>query len=106
MNGWAGTILDINLTSGKIKKEALSPEFARQYLGTNGFNDIRLYESVKPDVDALSPQNVLMFGVGPLGGTLVSGSGRLTITAKSPLTDVLGRSSMGGFFGSELKLVC
>jgi len=103
MYGWAGTILRVDLTSGKIGKEPLSPEFARKYLGGRGYNAIRLFELVGPEVDALSPENVIMFAIGPLAGTIVPGAGRVEISAKSPLTDVVCYSSVGGFFGQELK---
>lgn len=101
--GWVGTILNIDLTEGKIEKEPLSPTFARKYLGASGFNSAKLFELVKPEVDALSSENVLMFGVGTLTGTLALGSARLTVTAKSPLTDIFGDSSMGGHWSTELK---
>ncbi len=101
--GWAGTILNIDLTASKIEREPLSPAFARKYLGASGFNSARLFELVKPEVDALSPENVLMFGVGALTGTLAPGSARLTVTAKSPLTDIFGDSNMGGHWSTELK---
>ena len=101
--GWAGTILNIDLTTGKIEKEPLTLDFARKYLGASGFNSIKLFELVGPEVDALSPENVLMFGAGPLSGTLAPGSARLTVTAKSPRTDIFGDSNMGGFFATEMK---
>lgn len=63
----------------------------------------RLYEEVPPEVDALSPQNKLFIGVGPLTATAFPGSGRTNISAKSPQTGLLGDSNMGGFFGAELK---
>lgn len=99
----AGIVLKIDLTDSEIKKEPLSPAFARKYLGASGFNSAKLFELVKPEVEALSPANVLMFGVGPLSGTLAPGSSRLTVTAKSPLTDIFGDSNMGGSFATELK---
>lgn len=101
--GWAGTILNVDLTRGKIEKTQLSPEFAEKYLGGIGFNAVRLFDLVSPNVDALSPDNVIIFGVGPLAGTLYPGSTRLTVTAKSPLTDAFGSANIGGFFGAELK---
>jgi len=101
--GWAGSVLNIDLTAGKVEKEALDPNFARKYLGASGFNSAKLFELVKPEVDALSPENVLMFGVGTLSGTLAPGGARLTVTTKSPLTDIFGDSNMGGFFSTELK---
>jgi aldehyde:ferredoxin oxidoreductase len=102
-NGWAGTLLNVDLTLGKIEKEPVSPEFAEKYLGGIGFNSARLFDLVKPGVEALSPENVIMFGVGPLAGTIYPGGARLTITAKSPLTDIFGSANVGGFFGNEMK---
>jgi len=101
--GWAGAILNVDLTVGKAEKEPLSPDFARKYLGGSGFNSAKLFELVKPETDALSPNNVLMFGIGTLSGTLAPGSARLTVTAKSPLTDVFGDANMGGFWSTEVK---
>jgi aldehyde:ferredoxin oxidoreductase len=101
--GWAGTILNVDLTQGKIEKEQLSPEFAEKYIGGIGFNAVKLFDLVRPKIDALSPENVMIFGVGPLAGTLYPGNTRLTVTAKSPLTDVFGSANIGGFFGAEMK---
>ena len=101
--GWVGSILNIDLTARSVDKEPLSPEFARKYLGASGFNSVKLFDLVKPGVDALSPENVMLFGVGPLAGTLAPGSARLTVTAKSPLTDAWGDATMGGDFAAELK---
>ncbi len=101
--GWAGAILNVDLTRGKIEKEELDPAFASKYLGASGFNSARLFDLVKAEMDALSPENVLMVGVGPLSGTLAPGSARMTVAAKSPLTDIFGDSNAGGFFASELK---
>ncbi|MBI4285129.1 MAG: aldehyde ferredoxin oxidoreductase family protein [Chloroflexi bacterium] len=101
--GWAGTFLDIDLTTGKIERIPVSPEFAEKFIGGMGFNAARLFERVKPGVDALSPENVILFGIGPLTGTLYPGNTRLTVTAKSPLTDVFGATNIGGFIGGELR---
>ena len=101
--GWAGAILNVDLTRGKIEKEQISPEFAEKYLGGSGFNAARLFDLVKPGVDALSPENVIMFGVGPLTGTLYPANTRLTVTAKSPLTDIFGSANIGGSPGAEMK---
>ena len=101
--GWAGAVLNVDLTKGKVEKEELDPAFASKYLGASGFNSARLFDLVKAEADALSPENVLMVGVGPLSGTLAPGCARTTVTAKSPLTDIFGDSNAGGAFSSELK---
>jgi aldehyde:ferredoxin oxidoreductase len=107
--GWTGNRLTVNLTSGKISKEPLPRNLALNFIGGRGTNSRMLYDLINPGTDPLGPENVLLFGVGPLTGTLVPGSGRYTITALSPSTVVgddkpcFGDSNSGGFFGPELK---
>jgi aldehyde:ferredoxin oxidoreductase len=100
---WPQKALWVDLNKRDIKIEKISENFAKMYLGERGFNSKRLWDLVKPNVDALSPQNVLLIGVGPLCGTLVPGSGRFTVSAKSPLTDIMGSTNIGGHFGPEMR---
>ncbi|GAG35423.1 unnamed protein product, partial [marine sediment metagenome] len=58
---------------------------------------------VGPETDPMGPENRLILGVGPCNGTLIAGSSRLTITAKSPLSGFLGDASTGATFGAEIK---
>ncbi|MDP3880047.1 MAG: aldehyde ferredoxin oxidoreductase N-terminal domain-containing protein [Dehalococcoidales bacterium] len=102
--GWAGTILNVDLTSMKVYIEELSPEFARNYIGGCGFGARILYDEVDPEVDPLSPENVVIIGNGVLSGTITPGTSRYNVISKSPLTGIYVRSSGGGFFGPELKL--
>lgn len=101
--GWPQKILWVDLTKGKIKKTDCSQSWGKMYLGARGFNSRRLYDLLEPGIDALSSQNVLIFGVGPLSGTMAPSSGRFTVTAKSPLTDIFGDSNSGEHFGPELR---
>jgi len=103
MYGWMGTILRVDLTSGIIEKEPLSDRLKTQYIGGRGINSRILYDSVGPGIDPLSPENVLIFGTGPVVGTLAPSAGRVTVTAKSPLTGILGDGSSGGHFSAEMK---
>lgn len=102
MYGWMGTVLRVDLTSGKITKEPLSEELRRNYVGGRGINVRILYNEVKSGTDAFDPENRLIFGTGPLTGTLLA-SGRLNITAVSPMTNILGDSNGGSHFSPELK---
>ncbi|MBI4286348.1 MAG: aldehyde ferredoxin oxidoreductase family protein [Chloroflexi bacterium] len=86
-----------------MEQEPISADFAKEYIGGIGFNVARLFHLVKPKIDALGPENIIMFGVGPLCGTLYPGAARLTITAKSPETDIFGSTNIGGHFAAELK---
>ena len=62
-----------------------------------------MMEDVDPKVDALSPENKLIFLTGPLTGTLAASAGRYEVVAKAPLTGTIGASNSGGHFGPELK---
>ena len=101
--GWAGKILDVDLTRGKVEKKPLDETLALRFIGGRGFNNWLLFKDVKPGVDPLGPENVLIFGTGPTTGTLLPGAGRFTVTSKSPLTEIFGDSSCGGSWGAELK---
>jgi len=103
MYGWAGTILRVDLSSGQIEKEPLDENLGRDYIGGRGINSKILYDEVKPGIDPLGPENRLIFGSGPLSGTIAPAAGRMTISAKSPLTGILGDANGGGYFAPELK---
>lgn len=62
-----------------------------------------LFEELDEKVDPLSSENVLFFSAGPMAGTIWPTASRVTVAAKSPLTNGLGYSHAGGFFGPELK---
>jgi len=101
--GWIGTILRVDLSNGKIVKEPLSEDLAYNFIGGRGINSKILYDETGPDTDPLGPDNRLIIGTGPTSGTLGLGGGRFTVTAKSPLTGILGDARAGGAFGAEVK---
>jgi aldehyde:ferredoxin oxidoreductase len=97
-----GNILRVDLTSGKVTKEPTS-SYEELWLGSRGINTKIIYDEVPPEVKPLEPANVLIFGAGPLTGSMAPGSSRTEITAKSPTIRIQGMSSFGGYFGPELK---
>ena len=99
---YGGTILRVDLSTGSIEKQPTAA-YADKWLGGRGFNSRILYKELEPGIDALSPENVLVFSVGPLTGTMFPGSGRVELAAKSPVTGIQGMSNMGGYWGAELK---
>jgi aldehyde:ferredoxin oxidoreductase len=103
MHGWIGKILRVDLTSGKIATEALSPSLARDYIGARGLGTRLMYDEVDPKVDPLSPENKLMFVTGPLTGTFAPAAGRFNVVTKGPLTGTIAASNSGGNWGPELK---
>lgn len=101
--GWMGKILRVDLSKGKIVKGPLPEELRYNFIGGRGINSKVLYDETGPETDPLGPENKLIIGTGPVTGTLVPTSGRFTVTAKSPLTGILGDANAGGSFGPELK---
>ncbi len=101
--GYGGHILRVDLASGKIIREKSDPQYMIKAIGGRGLNSLRLHDELRRDIDPLSPENLLLIGVGPLTGSLLSSSAYMTISGKSPMTGILGDSAAGGFFGPELK---
>jgi len=101
--GYAGTVLRINLSTGKIARNELERELIRGFIGGRGFNSKRLFEEIPYGLDPLSPENKLMFATGPLVGTMFPTACRFNVSAKSPLTGILGDSNAGGHFAAEMK---
>lgn len=102
-NGYVGKVLRVDLTKSQITIEEPSDDFYRKYLGGSALNMYYLLKEMTPQADALGPDNVLALSVSPLTGVKVAGLSRLTVTAKSPLTNAIGDSQSGGYFPAKLK---
>jgi aldehyde:ferredoxin oxidoreductase len=101
--GYHGKILRVNLSSGRVSTEAIDEQFCRKHLGGAGFVSYFLLNETSPGIDPLSPENKIVFALGPLTGISLPGSGRHCVGAKSPLTGGIAKSEVGGFWGAELK---
>lgn len=101
--GYCGRILHVDLSREKITVEKPPATFYRTYLGGSCLGSYYLFKEMEQGVDALDPRNVLVFSVSPVTGAKISGTSRFNITAKSPLTDTIGDSQGGGYWGKELK---
>ncbi|MCK4884524.1 aldehyde ferredoxin oxidoreductase, partial [Candidatus Bathyarchaeota archaeon] len=102
-NGFTGKVLRVNLSNEKISSENLEETFYRRYFGGRGLISYYLLNELEPRIDPLGPDNKLIFACGPVTGAPVSGSGRNSLGAKSPLTGAYGEAEAGGFWGAELK---
>ena len=98
-----GTILDVDLSSRKIARRDIGPEFARKYVGGMGFSNKILYDEVGPDVDPLGPENIVIFAPGTFAGSNMTQTCRTEITTKHPQTGSIGTGNTGGFWGLQLK---
>ncbi len=103
LNGYGGSILRVNLTTGKFTKEPTPANVARDFIGGRGFGIYFLTKEVPVGADPLGPENKLIISSGPLSGMLAVGGGKCDFTTKSPLTGGYASASLGGLFTAELK---
>src|SRR5271157_4001153 len=101
--GYTGKILHVNLTDSTFNVEEPSEQWYRTYMGGSAFGSYYLLKYLKPGIDPLSPDNVLVFATSAVTGFPLSGFSRYTVAAKSPLTGWFGEAEAGGYFGPELK---
>ena len=102
-NLYAGRMLHVDLSAGKVTAEPLNDEWARKYIGGWGLGAKYYTESVDPAVDPLSPENTIVVMTGPMAGTLAPTGSRTCVVSKSPHTGTIFESNIGGAFGPELK---
>ena len=98
-----GFNLEIDLSRGNVERVESDPKLTELHLGGLGTNARILWDRVPPETDPFSPDTLLMFSSGLLGGTPAPGANRTIITAYSPQTLLMGYSMMGGFFAPEMK---
>jgi len=101
--GFTGKILRVDLTHGKIAVQDHPRELMEGYLGGRGTNIRILWDELDANTDPLGPDNKVVFGAGPLVGTIAPSSGRWNVSARSPMTGLIGDSNAGGHWAAELK---
>jgi benzoyl-CoA reductase subunit BamB len=101
--GETGYNLEIDLTRGNIERVETDPKLTELHLGGLGTNAKILWDRVPPETEPFSPDNLLIFSTGLLGGTPAPGANRTIVTTYSPQTLLMGYSMMGGFWAPELK---
>ncbi len=100
---YTGKILDIDLSTGKIGEYEVSDRDRELFLGGRFLTTKILWDELKPGIDPLSKDNLLIVMTAPMTGTNAPCTSRYDISAKSPLTGAIGHSNSGGNFGIYLK---
>ena len=103
MYGINGRLLAVDLATAQISTREVPETTWREYLGGSGLGAKLLYSEFDWRADPLSPQNPLILITGLLTGTPVLASCKVSVCAKSPLTGIWGESTVGGFWGQQLK---
>jgi aldehyde:ferredoxin oxidoreductase len=100
---YAGKLLRIDLSSGKITTEPFGSKYTDLFIGGRGVSSKILYDEVPPEVGPFDPANRLILSPGALHGTGAPAASRTTVTTRSPLTDMHGDGHSGATWGGELK---
>jgi aldehyde:ferredoxin oxidoreductase len=101
--GYHSKILHVHLTAGKVEVEEPEETFYRKYMGGSAMGAYYLLKHTPSGADPLGPENTLSLMVGVVTGAPFSGQSRVTATAKSPETSLVGDSQAGGVWPAELK---
>ncbi|MBW6464026.1 MAG: aldehyde ferredoxin oxidoreductase family protein [Firmicutes bacterium] len=96
-------ILEVDLGKGSTTRRNLPGQTYRLYPGGSALGLYLLLHDLKPGVEPLSEENILVFSVSPFTGLPISGQSRMVVTTKSPLTGTIGDSQAGGYFPANLK---
>jgi aldehyde:ferredoxin oxidoreductase len=92
----------IDLSAGSVEMRPAPEDWLRKYVGARGLG-VRYVLENGPDVDPLSPENILCFMNGPLSGSEANMSGRWAAVTKSPLTGTVTDSHQGGWTAARLR---
>jgi aldehyde:ferredoxin oxidoreductase len=98
-------IIKINLSTNTITSEAVNKTIIKTVLGGFGFNTWYLYKHYPKKALALDPENLLLISCGLLTGSAVPASSRVHLSARSPLSGLMGSSNVGGHLGTRLRSI-
>ena len=99
---YAGKILRINLSNGKIWTEPTS-KYATEWLGASGIAIKILYDELRSWMTPFDPANRLIFGAGPLIGTIAPGSNKMNVSTLGPMTGGWASSCSDSYVGGHIK---
>jgi len=95
-----GKIVRVDLSKSRSEIQNLPKQYVG--FGGRGLTSMIVAREVPPSCHPLSGSNKLVIAPGLLGGTRAPNSGRLSIGCKSPLTEGIKESNVGGTAGFKL----
>lgn len=96
MKGYHGRILVIDLSRETFQTDTLDNTVYETFIGGKGLGSYLLNEINPPGVDALAPENIVIFCCGPISGSPIWGGCRYGVFTKSPQTGFYSESYSGG----------
>ncbi|MGC9165383.1 MAG: aldehyde ferredoxin oxidoreductase family protein [Thermoprotei archaeon] len=103
MYGYNDKILIVDLSKRESRLENLNKNTAKMFIGGKGLANYFMYEYGIWNYETYSPNNLLIFATGPFGGLPLTMATRAWVAFKSPLTNILGGSNVGGTLGAIMK---
>ena len=103
MASYRGKFLHVDLTNRRTWVEEVGDYLYRRYLGGSALAAHFLLRELKPGIDPLGPDNVIVITTSVINGLPLSGINRYNVAAKSPLTGGYGEGQAGGYWGPEFK---
>lgn len=103
--GWAGKVLHVDLSTGRIWIEETVEKY-KDYLGGTGIGYRVMWDEVPTGTKPFDPDNRIVLAVGPLAGTGAPCNGRTAITTLWPTcwpVPLVATGHMGGQFAAKLK---
>lgn len=101
--GYMGESLWIDLTTKQPRPYEITDRDRELFIGNKGLAAKILWDNLKPGIDPLAPDNLLIVTTSPVTGTGAPCSSRYNVSTKSPLTGGIVSSNSGGNFGIHLK---
>ena len=104
MLGYTGKFLEVALSQANFRDVVFDDDLLKNYVGGRGLAARILYDRLIhkwEEIDPLGPDNILLFLPGPLTGFFPGG--RICVSGKSPESNGVVGSTVGGEFGVELR---
>ena len=104
MYGYCGKLLDIDLSSNKVRVIELDEEVLRKFIGGRGLAAWILWKELGnrwQEIDPLGPENILTVLTGPLTGYYPGM--KICISGKSPQSNGIVGSAISTSLGIEIK---
>lgn len=101
--GWTGKIARVNLTTGAVTVESTEPY--KFLVGGMGLANKIMYDEVPAGTDPFSPENKIVYAVGPLTASGIPLGGRMTICSLSTFTTdhLVVDAHVGGMLAPRIK---
>ena len=101
--GYAGRLLEVDLTSQTCTAREEDPAALRKYVGGACLGGRILLDESPPGAAWSDPANRIILATGPLAGTRVMGSGNFSVVTKGALTEGPTSTQANGFLGAYLR---